>query len=381
MSIIVTSTADTPEQVAAVIERAGMKPEAVETEKPAEAPKPEEKEAPAPTEGEKPQEGKIEGEPEPPKDQEKPKEGKEEEDDAEEPERDEKGRFKGRGVQKKIDKLVKLRSEEHDKRVAAEARLSDLEKQLAELKNTAAKPEDTKTPEKKEPEKPAAPEEPEPKLKDFVESLEKYGDYEGALEAWQTAREAWRDKKRTADLEAKIADLEAKLAKKGDEKDQQREAAQQWADRVESAKEKHADWDEVMEQATSRETMINPAPQAAIVDSPIATDILYHLAKHPEEAKRIAGLSDVAAIREIGKLEAKLSAEPEKKPAAEAPKPAEKPAEKTPEQPKPRPSAAPEPIKPVGGTNAKTAEIDPYKDAERMTPQQWSEWRAKNRRR
>jgi hypothetical protein len=54
--------------------------------------------------------------------------------------------------------------------------------------------------------------------------------------------------------------------------------------------------------------------------------VAYHLASHPEEARRIAGLNPLAQIREIGRLEAKLAQpvtpSPPLKIASDAPAPA-----------------------------------------------------------
>lgn len=69
---------------------------------------------------------------------------------------------------------------------------------------------------------------------------------------------------------------------------------------------------------------------AAVKDSELGPKLVYHLGKNPAEALRLAGLPPWAAIREIGKLEAKLSV------ATPAPKP--------------KLTQAPEPItKTVGG--------------------------------
>ena len=60
----------------------------------------------------------------------------------------------------------------------------------------------------------------------------------------------------------------------------------------------------------------------AIAESDLGPDILSHLADNPKECQRIAALSPLAAIREIGKLESKLEAKPEpKKTTSKAPTP------------------------------------------------------------
>jgi hypothetical protein len=69
-------------------------------------------------------------------------------------------------------------------------------------------------------------------------------------------------------------------------------------------------------------------------DSELGPQIAYHLARDRAECERIARLNPIAAVREIGKLEAKLS-------------PSVSEEKKTPKL-----SAAPEPIKPVSGSTA-----------------------------
>lgn len=79
----------------------------------------------------------------------------------------------------------------------------------------------------------------------------------------------------------------------------------------------------------------------AITRSPLGPDILDHFARNPKDCERIAALESSDAIREIGKLEARLEgAKPADKTATDS-KPPIKPASK-----------APDPIKPGGGAAA-----------------------------
>lgn len=73
---------------------------------------------------------------------------------------------------------------------------------------------------------------------------------------------------------------------------------------VDKAIEKHEDFYEALDVVTAL-----PIPQItsdAIMDSPVVADIIYHLGKNPEEADRIAALSPLAQIKEIGKIEDKI---------------------------------------------------------------------------
>ena len=74
----------------------------------------------------------------------------------------------------------------------------------------------------------------------------------------------------------------------------------------------------------------------AISESDFGPDILNHFVENSKDFERIAALSPSAAIREIGRLEARLegAAKPESIPEVK------------------KPSAAPAPLKPVGGTAA-----------------------------
>lgn len=118
-----------------------------------------------------------------------------------------------------------------------------------------------------------------------------------------------------------------------------------FAERIEQAAEKYEDFEEV---AFSEDVPVSEAMATAIMQSELGPDLLYHLGQNPKEAARIAKLPPIAAVRELGKLEAKLSEPPTK-----------------------RASKAPEPIKPVGGR----AEVE--KDPSDMTDKEFAEWRRK----
>jgi hypothetical protein len=87
-----------------------------------------------------------------------------------------------------------------------------------------------------------------------------------------------------------------------------------------------------------------PAITEAIVNSEVADKLITYLANKPEEAEKIAGLSDIATIKAIGAIEDKITAPP--------PKPNKK-------------TEAPKPVKPVGG-DAKTGKGLKWREG--MTP-------------
>jgi len=121
--------------------------------------------------------------------------------------------------------------------------------------------------------------------------------------------------------------------------EQQQKVIQTWAKKVESAKAALPDFDEIV---ASSDVVVNDDIRDAILESDVGPQILYHLAENEEIAKKITGLSPKAALREIGKLEAKFEAKPE--------------AEKT--APIVR-SKAPAPIQPIrGGKNTPDVPLD-----------------------
>jgi len=109
-----------------------------------------------------------------------------------------------------------------------------------------------------------------------------------------------------------------------------------WEEKVERAEDKYEDFSSVV-----GELKPDNAFTAAIMDAENGEDVAYHLAKNPKEARRIAALPPLSQAREVGKLEAKLQAEPAK--------------------PK-TPSKAPAPITPLAGSGATPGSDAPSDD-------------------
>ena len=152
------------------------------------------------------------------------------------------------------------------------------------------------------------------------EQFKTYEEYLDKLSDWKLDQ---REK-------AAVAQREAETAKSTQQTVQKR-----WTENSQKAREKHADFDHVIDQ----DLEISRPMLDAILDSEIGPEVAYFLGKNPAEAQRIAGLSPTAAAREIGKIEAKLApaAEPEKKP---------------------EPSKAPAPATPVKGGSVQTGPTD-----------------------
>lgn len=146
-----------------------------------------------------------------------------------------------------------------------------------------------------------------PKESDF----ETYGEYLEALTEYK-AREIVRNER---------AEAEAERSRKAQQSEAERYQARQ-QELVERGEEKFDDFEEAVK---GDKHTYSRAAFLAMLESDMGAELLYYLAKHPEEGQRISNLPAYAQAKEIGKLEDKLQAKPTK-----------------------QISKAPEPIKPVG---------------------------------
>ncbi len=105
----------------------------------------------------------------------------------------------------------------------------------------------------------------------------------------------WKDQQRQVARQEGEARAEA----------ERRQAAvfQSWSQRMDAARQAHDDFDEIVDQ----DIPVTQAMQQAMLDSEQGAELAYYLGSKPEEAERIAKLSPVAQIRELGKLEVALS--------------------------------------------------------------------------
>ena len=78
---------------------------------------------------------------------------------------------------------------------------------------------------------------------------------------------------------------------------------QSWAQKVQEAKAELPDFDDLV---AASDVVVNNAVRDAILESDVGPKILYHLAENNDLAKKIAALSPNAALREIGRLEARF---------------------------------------------------------------------------
>jgi hypothetical protein len=116
---------------------------------------------------------------------------------------------------------------------------------------------------------------------------------------------------------------------------------------ADAARKAHPDFDDVMKAANGSEADLVPQFVLTYInESDLAGEISYHLLKNPDVSQRIAKLSPIRGIAELGKLEERLTKPPEK-PVVE---------EKPPER-----SGAPPPITPISTTGSGTVVTDPAK--------------------
>jgi hypothetical protein len=176
----------------------------------------------------------------------------------------------------------------------------------------------------------AALEGKQPAKAEFVDEKPQPSQFSDAFEYAEALAEYTADK-RIADM--KRQEAEAKEA------EQRQKVITQWTSKVEEAKKSLPDFDDIV---ASSDVVVNDDIRDAILESDVGPQILYHLAENDEVARKIAGLSPKAALREIGKLEARFEAKPE----AEKPAPIVK-------------SKAPAPITPIrGGKNTPDVPLD-----------------------
>ena len=147
---------------------------------------------------------------------------------------------------------------------------------------------------------PAKP--PEPPGKPKLENFE-------TLEAYQEALTDWKLDQREAAKAVQSAEAQLQTA---------------WSSSEKTARAAHADYDEIVQSVRAPEGPGVPAARQAMLEDGAGAEILYHLATHPDELKRIAALPPIAAVMAIGKLSAALAPSPTgngKPKAASLPKP------------------------------------------------------------
>jgi len=121
------------------------------------------------------------------------------------------------------------------------------------------------------------------------------------------------------------ANPDAMVLQKAEEIIARREAAKQqsqvlesYQEREEAARDKYTDFEQV---AYNPKLSITNVMAETIHSSDIGPELAYYLGSNPKDADRIARLSPLSQAKEIGKIEAKLAAEPPMKKTTSAPAP------------------------------------------------------------
>ena len=123
--------------------------------------------------------------------------------------------------------------------------------------------------------------------------------------------------------------------------EEQNKVVEAWQKRINEIKTELPDFDDMI---GSADVVISDQVRDAILESDVGPRIAYHLAENPDVAEKIKTMSISAALREIGKLEARFErkAAPEDRPVATK-------------------SKAPAPISPLKGTGTVSDLMDPDK--------------------
>jgi hypothetical protein len=126
-------------------------------------------------------------------------------------------------------------------------------------------------------------------------------------------------------FESPEAYAEALAYQKAEELIAKREAAKQqsqvlesYQEREESAREKYDDFEQV---AYNPKLPITNVMAETIQSSDIGPELAYYLGSNPKDAERISRMTPLSQAKEIGKIEAKLAAEPPVRRTTSAPAP------------------------------------------------------------
>lgn len=259
-------------------------------------------------------------------------------------------RNKGKGgFQRRIDKLTR------EKTQALElAETERIARQTAEARLAATA---GRAPENKQ----AVDNDPEPQETDFTE----FKKFNEAHARWAARQEfkTLREKETQAQAEAEQAEAQAA------ENQRLRENFSAHAQRLAEVRDQYEDWEQVAQALTGKDyDALPPAVELAIVELDNGPHVMYHLAKNPDLLTKLSGMSEVRAVAEIGSIAASLKTSVTPKPEGSQPDGKEA---KDNSSPEPAPvSAAPAPIKPVGGSATK-ATPDPTK----MPLAEYIKWR------
>lgn len=225
------------------------------------------------------------------------------------------------GFQKRIDELTRQRYEEQQARQEAEQRLAEYEKRLTELQTTQQMSQYDAT---------------KPTLEQFDYDHEAY---ENAYQEWvKTGIEREREAQTAAQKQAE--EYQAKLNKQAEIQRKMAQAQEQYPDFMVK----------VNDPSLPSLAQINPAAYDALIESDQLGEVSYYLANNPSKVYEFSSMSPVQAVKEIARLEDKLSAKAKSV------------------------TQAPEPATSVKG------KTEAVKDPQKMTTEEWMAWRKQSMR-
>ena len=164
------------------------------------------------------------------------------------------------------------------------------------------------------------------------------------IEKYAADLESWKERDVRRGIEREASEAKAKA--------QQEARVKSWNDRMQLTVAELPDFADTVQTSP---VAVSDHVRDAILESEVGPKILYHLAKNPDTAEKLRGMSVASSLREIGKIEAQL----EKSPV------------KADETPIASMSRAPAPITPVrGGKTTPEAPIDANGEFS-GTPAQW----------
>jgi len=182
---------------------------------------------------------------------------------------------KSKGVQKRIDELTAAR---HRAEREADFIREQYEAAQRQLKQFTEKPQQQA--------KPTAQAEGRP----TIDQYDNVDDYVAAVTDWKLEQV---EKER----EAKTREAQARQ--------EQETLARKVTEQTEKARQKYADFDEVV--VHNPDLPITQTMAQSLVEMDQGADVAYHLGKNPQEAARIAALPASRQLIELGKLEASLA--------------------------------------------------------------------------
>jgi hypothetical protein len=255
-----------------------------------------------------------------------------------------KRRRRGRSYKDRASQLAREKATETARADALEARLRALENtELPQAPRAESEPDTPPVNEEETVETSPPTAEAGSEGRPTQENFETYDEYQEALLDWKV----------TQRLQAHTVEQRDRIERQETQRAQEQLVATHTA-RIDQFRAEHSDFDAVVEKGKNL-PMTRPM-QDSVLNSDAGPALMYHLCQNPEECDRIAGMHPMQAIKEMGKLEARLEV------AQSGPTPR---AESI--------TRAPRPIKPVGGgVTASSVPLDQmsYQDYKRAREQQ-----------